>query len=330
MIEELGITFIDVGQGDSTLIRLPTYSGIEGGAILIDCPSGKSQTILDLLKEHSINHLALVIVTHSDDDHCGGISDILSHFANLGTIDQVAYIPDSPSNAGQRRVSRAYRRFTRLTLDLEQQGKLRWWKPNLDSKNYGDVVINFLHPDERDSWRGLAEQDRNSVSQVVLLEFFGTKVLFAADITEKGWSWIMNRMNSRGLDASIVLKSRVIKVPHHGGAWKNIASLKSLFDLTQPEYVIISTGSENTYNHPSQSLFDIMRSVPSIKRILCTQATPHRCGLKDGESFSCAGSVELILQSTTFTIFPNQDQHLIRIKLKHLHPACSIWLPKID
>jgi glyoxylase-like metal-dependent hydrolase (beta-lactamase superfamily II) len=167
MSSEMHITFINVGQGDSTLIHLPSNSLARESAVLIDCPSSKSQVVLDLLEKQKVEPLALVIVTHSDDDHCGGISDILSNFATMGTIGQVAYIPDSPTSGYRKGIGRGYKRFARLTLDLEQKGKLIWWRPNLDTKRFGETIIRFLHPDERDIWLGLVEKDRNSVSQVV-------------------------------------------------------------------------------------------------------------------------------------------------------------------
>lgn len=131
--QNVHITFMDVGQGDSTLIRFPSTTE-DKRAILIDCPSGKSKHVLDLLKRDKVDHLDLVIITHSDDDHCGGMSDILLGFSDIGTIGQVAYVPDSPTNPNQKRPGRGYKRFVRLIVDLHERGKLFWKRPNLDVK----------------------------------------------------------------------------------------------------------------------------------------------------------------------------------------------------
>src|SRR5689334_17470899 len=81
----LHVTFVDVGQGDSTLIHLPGTINSGQSAILIDCPAGRSRTILDMLQKHHINRIELIIVTHSDDDHCGGLIDIIGDFSHKGS-----------------------------------------------------------------------------------------------------------------------------------------------------------------------------------------------------------------------------------------------------
>jgi competence protein ComEC len=94
MSESLIATFLNVGQGDSTLIRLPHEVNSTISGILIDCPSGQSPLVINAIKSRNITHLALVVVTHSDDDHCGGISDILAGFSSFGTA-----LPDFPEQS---------------------------------------------------------------------------------------------------------------------------------------------------------------------------------------------------------------------------------------
>lgn len=324
----LHITFIDVGQGDSTLIRLPVRTDQVKRAILIDCPVGKSPAVLNLLEYHQIQHLELVIVTHSDEDHCGGIPDVLVNFARIGTIGQVAYIPDSPNRTNQPGVNQVYRRFARQILDLEHSGELAWWKPNLDTRCIDNVIIKFLHPNERDSWLGLVEQDRNSVSQVVSVEYGSFRTLFAADITKKGWQAILDRYEAGDNIAQTkynYLRSQIVKVPHHGGAWKDYPSMVEMFSLLQPEYIVISAGTNNRYGHPSRSIFDAVADLRTLKRVLCTEATQHCCGLVQNEIYPCASSVEFVISDNSVVVQPDIDSHVARI-IKLLHPACSKWL----
>ncbi len=68
--EEVRVAFLDVGQGDSTVIVLPDQTT----AIVVDCPSKK--VTIDYLEENGIVRLSHVFVSHSDSDHIGGMVDL--------------------------------------------------------------------------------------------------------------------------------------------------------------------------------------------------------------------------------------------------------------
>lgn len=79
------VTFLDVGQGDSTVVALPA-----GDGLLVDCPTGSDHTVVDKLEGASITTLNLVVITHSDIDHAGGVVDVIKSF-NGNTL-RVAYL----------------------------------------------------------------------------------------------------------------------------------------------------------------------------------------------------------------------------------------------
>lgn len=176
-----------------------------------------------------------------------------------------------------------------------------------------------------------ADQDRNTVSQVVAVEYKGIRVLFAADLTMKGWQAIVDRLcrlTGNKDDVAKFLRSKVLKFPHHGGTWEDYNSLVAMFSIVQPEYIIISAGSFNTYGHPSPQVFDALSELSGFKRVLCTQATPHRCGLReDGSIYPCAGSIDIFLTSDGLHVYPGEEDHFVRIRAKLSNPACHRWLP---
>ncbi len=322
------ITFIDVGQGDSALICLPQMHAHERRAILIDCPAGNAPKVLALLREQQITELALVIVTHSDNDHCGGILDIVEDFAQQKQQTVViAYLPDSPvGSTGES--SRTYKQFIRRFLELRQQKIIDWLRPNLDQMRFDGVVLDFLHPEAGDTLAGLAAQDRNTPSQVILLNSSGTRVLFAADITATGWQSIMQRQMAHSAHTQLdnTLHAQVLKVPHHGGAWQSSEAMIEMLRIVQPEYVVISTGSRNSYGHPTEQFFQALRETTTVRRVLCTQATHHLCAAQPRSVHVCAGSVELHIGTDTLEIRPALPTHLAR--MEGLKPACSTWLPE--
>src|SRR5688500_1813347 len=79
----LKIVFIDVGQGDSTLIILPN-----GKTMLIDGGErDQDQTVLSTLQEHDINRIDVVVATHPHADHIGGLIGVMNSFDVARVID---------------------------------------------------------------------------------------------------------------------------------------------------------------------------------------------------------------------------------------------------
>ena len=72
---ELSAIFLDVGQGDSTIVSLP-----DGGGVLVDCPAGSAPIVVDHLESAQITSLELVVISHSDLDHAGGVVDTIRGF----------------------------------------------------------------------------------------------------------------------------------------------------------------------------------------------------------------------------------------------------------
>jgi len=328
--QEFSVTFLDVGQGDSAVICLPHTHTQQRRGILIDCPAGNAPKVLEVLHNHQVTELALVVVTHTDDDHSGGVIDVIKEIAPPAQQSvTIAYIPDSPVGSSGKS-SIAYKNFVKRLLELKQQKTIRWWKPCLESKMFDGVTLHFLHPDEDDALASLADQDRNTPSQVILLDFKNIRILFAADMTDTSWQSIVQRQSEINPQChqDDALRANVMKVPHHGGSWQSTESLTDMLRWVQPEYLVISTGSRNPYGHPTEQFFRALRQAITPRRILCTQATPHLCRTTPGIIHVCAGSIEMRIADGEDEpqISPTLSSHLSR--MHGLTPACQDWLPQ--
>jgi len=325
------ITFVDVGQGDCTLIHLPSDEGNER-AILVDCPTGQSRTVTRLLDHHRISTLELVVITHSHEDHAGGIRDVLDNFmrrpgvaGRLRAIKEVAYLRDTATPG------RAVRHLHDYLADLNDDQPGICTEPRLVTRRYAGTSLQFIHPDLSSSLRAHG-CDLNLASQIVLLEHAGVRVLLASDMTESAWARIAERERTTGGEANdsdaaaSPMRAHILRYPHHGGEWPRTDALIGMLRVVQPRYIVISAGTRNTYQHPTQQAFDALRAIPSIKRVMCTQATSGQCGANPDEPFHCASHIEITIGEGRLDVIPSVGEHLVQIR-KLRSPSCVPWLP---
>ena len=294
---EMRTTFLDVGQGDSTIAVLP-----DGGGILVDCPSGRAPIVVGYLEKSSITRLELVVITHSDIDHAGGIVDVIKGFP--GTTARIGELVDRrvPSDP---KANMKYKVLLRDLVQLMRSG-VDHWAPYADKQiDLSGVSVTVLHPSEADRLEALLANDRNNCSITLLLEYAGTRLLLPGDLQRKGWSSVIERKAD--------LKSDVFKFPHHGAWYDGDPTLGKVLELVDPSLVVVSVGTTNGYHHPSAETFALLRGLAKGVRFVCTQATgrchgepalaaaiarnllPEDC--RDGHSFNhsrscpCAGNV---------------------------------------
>ncbi len=228
------VTFLDVGQGDSAVIELP-----DGRTVLIDGGTrherfdmGK-RVVAPFLWNRGIHQIDLVIGTHQQLDHVGGLIWIIRHMpvrqfwgAGIARPEQFAYDLQSAL------------RFRGIEERVPSLGQ--------DLLHSGPCQLVVLNPPEQSS--GLDEvrlesgTSLNNHSIVSRLQCGARSIFFAADIEVGGLSRL-------ALDGRRPVT--VLKVPHHGARssldWEWLRQL-------HPQYAIISVGAGNPYRHPAQSV----------------------------------------------------------------------------
>lgn len=234
----LTVSFLDVGQGDAILIEGPT--GIE---MLID--GGKDRSVLRELPrvmgplDRSID---VVVATHPDADHIGGLPAVLDRYSVSYYFDQ--------EKIGDTSI---YEHLEN-SVDRErgvQEGLLRSGvRIHLGNGAYADV----LHPEE--NAEVLRETNDASVSMRIV--YGETEFMLTGDAPV----WVEDRMVKR---YGVTLKSDVLKAGHHGSKTSTSPAFLSAVD---PMIVVVSAGKDNSYGHPHQDV--VTRILESGATLLST------------------------------------------------------------
>lgn len=198
----LQVHFIDVGQGDSILVRTP-----EGANLLFD--GGASKDSLRYLEDLGIRRLDVVFLSHFHDDHLKGILPILERIP-------VQLLLFGPAEEAP----------TELLTLLREQG-IPWREVSAGFRlTSGQTIVEIISP----SWAVVSDWKMNDQSLVELLIFGRTRLLFPGDIEEQGRTALTQNGN---------LQADVLKVPHHGSS---TSLDDRLLDQVIPRIAVISVG----------------------------------------------------------------------------------------
>jgi beta-lactamase superfamily II metal-dependent hydrolase len=212
------IKFLNVGQGDGIIIKLPN-----GKSILVDAgPREASEVVLNGLVQMNIKKLDLVISTHPDIDHIGGLIDILR-------VVPVKKIYDS----GKGYDTLTYLEYIRLVHERKIPFSIvredKYIK--LDKK----VKIKVLNSGEGKAFN-------NNASIVLMVTYKDVDILLAGDAEKIVEMKLISKYN---------IKSEVLKVAHHGSS----SSTSGLFlNRVSPLYAIISVDKNSPFKHPHKSV----------------------------------------------------------------------------
>ncbi len=230
------VEFLDVGQGDSSLITGPNNE-----RILID--SGKNPyLILRHLVKRKIRNLDLIVATHADSDHIGSFSQVLSNFKVKAILAN-----GFPSNSYIYRALLSKVKQNHVRYLVARQGQ------NLE---VGSLRFNIIGP-AKGFIRG-SESDDNNNSVVMRMSFGKNSFLFTGDA---GFS---EEAKINGM----VVRTTVLKVSHHGST----TGTSALFlKLARPKIAVISAGKNNMYGHPKTAL--LRRLINARAKIYRTDLT---------------------------------------------------------
>lgn len=214
------IEYIDVGQGDATLIQCDgEYMLIDGGD-----PSSSS-LIYTILRDKEIKKLKYIIGTHGDADHIGGLAGAL----NYAKVDE-AYCSVKEND------TRAFKSFLKY---LDKQGKILRVPEAGDTLELGSAKVKILGPIYN-------SDESNNMSIVVRVTYGKTSFLFMGDAETDEENDIIKKYKRN-------LNCDVLKVGHHGSA---SSTSTEFLNAVKPEYAVISCGLDNSYGHPTQTVLD--------------------------------------------------------------------------
>lgn len=219
------IDYIDVGQGDSILIRQGEH------AMLIDGGTSECKDdLLEYLKSKNITKFDYIIGTHPHEDHIGSLDDVVNAF----DFDTILF-PDVSSAKVNTKT------FENLVLVVANKN-MKFTTP-ISGKEYslGEAKFNILAPSSSNY------QSLNNYSIVIKLNYGENSFMFTGDAETLSETEILNSYDD--------LHADVLKLGHHGST---TSSSKKFLNAVNPKYAVISVGKDNVYNHPTKTTMDKM------------------------------------------------------------------------
>jgi competence protein ComEC len=226
----------DVGQGDELVLRAGPGSGV-----VVD--AGPDPRLADAcLRRLGVDRVPLVVLTHFHADHVEGLPGVLAH-RDVDAIE-VTRLADPPGGVASvaSDVAAAGR-----TTDVATYGMTR---------SVGDVTLQTLWPPADSPTTGPGDgSTANEASVVLLAEVAGVRLLLAGDVEPEGQGALARLVPGLHVD--------VLKVPHHGSRYQDLAWLDSL----GARLAVVSVGADNDYGHPAaETLDDLARHGTQVFR----------------------------------------------------------------
>ena len=249
---EIEIHFINVGQGDSTLVNCPN-----GDTILVDCGSKGNfkrskvrKYLRDALAEPSID---LLVITHPDSDHYNKVESVLEadsgqpeievgkviyvgSMAAHGVADFNEWLSDVPTSKREKFTKSEFNVFPTKSIDI-----------------CGDVLVSVLAAAVPETDGSLGSS--NALSIVLLVRHGDFDVILPGDATRTTQEDILERFEG---NMHVLEGVEVLKVSHHGS--RNTSLLPkdktTWFDAIEPEVAIFSASKSNGHGHPNEDIAD--------------------------------------------------------------------------
>lgn len=307
------LTILDVGHGNCAVLE-------DDRVVVID--AGPGTTLLEFLEAEGITHVAVVLISHADEDHIKGLVSLFESktvvvglvrinsdgIKNSPTWNDLMYLLDEANRAGKVRFD--------VGLTTNQTGDF----------DTGRIHVEILAPTPGLAAKGPGSRDHkgrkltsNSMSAAIrLLRSSKPLVLLPGDIDEVGLDNI--------LEAGTDISAEIAIFPHHGGGAStgSLAAFASSFcKATRPANLVFSIG-RGKYDTPRPEVIAAaIREVPQV-RVLCTQLSEHCASqlpksdpghltrkVSKGKEFRrcCAGSISVSLIEEQAAVLPVLDAH---------------------
>lgn len=243
----MDVHFIDVGQGDSILVQTPSDKNIliDGG------PPEAGKEVVAFLEDHNVKKIDLLIATHPDIDHIGGLTRVLKSF-------EVERIIDS----GKLHSTKTYAKY--ISQILKQRIPVEIAKQNALIKIDPLFKVRILNTHT-------GNKDNNESSIALKISFKETDFLLMGDVEKEQEKKLLKKYN---------LQSEIIKVAHHGSS---TSTSTEFLEEVNPELAILTYSEKNDYGHPVDRVIENLIKVNAA--IYSTAVFGDITISTDGESY---------------------------------------------
>jgi competence protein ComEC len=213
------IYFLDVGQGDSILVKTP-----QGHQVLID--GGPGNFVIEQLAEvmpFFDKTIDLMVMTHPHDDHIAGLIEVLRRY-EVSAVLMTGVIFEN----------QAYAEFLR---EINLQGIQIFYAQSDSDFLFGDVIMDILYPFKNIAGDSFSNINNSSIA--MMLHYKNQRILLTGDLEKEFESELV----SSGID----LNADIYKAGHHGS---RSSSSEDFLEKISPKTVVIQVGKNNKFAHP--------------------------------------------------------------------------------
>ena len=232
------IYFVDVGQGDSTLIVTSTNK-----KILIDTGGSTNKSefnigknvLVPYLLNRGVMKLDYVLISHFDADHCEALSEVINSLIVKNLII-----------SKQCKITNEYKEIINLVKKKNIKVVVVEEGDEINLDKYTSIEI--LYPK-----KNLKFDDLNNNSIVCKLNYRNFSMLFTGDIEKVAETEIIKQYNN-----SNKLRANILKVAHHGS---KTSTTKEYLEAVKPQYALIGVGKDNKFGHPNDEVIERLKDL---------------------------------------------------------------------
>lgn len=210
------VLFLDVGQGDCTIIKSKNYTAIIDFGV-----TDEDNTIYSKLLEFGIARVDLAVITHHHNDHFGGFNNLIKNIK----VDNLLINSTSADDSQKDELGAVLITANKYGVNIIN--------PQIGTCfSLGDATLKVLYIDP------LASKENNR-SIITMLYMGGKKILLTGDAES---------MVEKHIAKTINIDCDILKMGHHGSY---TSTTKNLLNAATPSVAVASAGYDNIYNHPS-------------------------------------------------------------------------------
>ncbi len=225
---DLTIEFLDIGQGDSVLIRTP-----DGKVALVDTGTPKKGAY-PYLEARDIKTVDLLVTSHHHSDHMGGTVEVLEECSVKAYLD-----------SGSSYTSKSYKNVLQA-VKASTKTKTLYPRPNTERKiNLGESVVIRVFPQPPED-----EDNENNNSVGLRIQYKDFALVLTGDSEDDERAWWMKNANK-----TLYSKATILKLAHHGS---HNGSDAEWLKAVAPELAVVSCAAGNSYGHPHKKTLDLL------------------------------------------------------------------------